>query len=78
MTLCVPQVNACLTCPDFQTTVQFLPVHRHQAEETAKMAEAAESAGYGRLAANHRRVLENLGKVISTLEGLEADGRAGA
>lgn len=73
-----PHPNACLTCPDFQTTVQFLPVHRHQAEETAKMAEAAESAGYSRLAANHRRVLENLGKVISTLEALEADGRAGA
>ena len=73
-----PHPNACLTCPDFQTTVQFLPVHRHQAEETAKMAEAADSAGYSRLAANHRRVLENLGKVISALEALEAEGRAGA
>ena len=59
-------------------TVEFLPVHRHQAGETAKMAEAAESAGYSRLAANHRRVLENLGKVISALETLEAEGRAGA
>ena len=78
MTVCVPQVNACLTCPDFQTTVEFLPVHRHQAEETEKMAEAAESAGHSRLAANHRRVLENLGKVISALEAMEADGRAGA
>ncbi len=78
MTVCVPQVNACLTCPDFQTTVEFLPVHRHQAEETAKMAEAAESAGYSRLAGNHRRVLENLGKVISTLETLQSEGRTGA
>ena len=25
-----PHPNACLTCPDFQTTVQFLPVHRRQ------------------------------------------------
>jgi len=71
-------VNACLTCPDFQTTVEFLLVHRDEAEETEKMAEAAEPAGYSRLAANHRRVLENLGKVISPLEAIEADGRAGA
>jgi hypothetical protein len=60
-------------------TVEFLPVHRHQAGETAKMAEAAESAGYSRLDTRvWRRVLENLGKVISALETLEAEGRAGA
>jgi hypothetical protein len=73
-----PHPNACLTCADFQTTVEFLPVHRHQAEETAKMAEAAESAGYNRIATNHRRVLEDLGNVISALETLGAEGRAGA
>ena len=45
MTVCVPQVNACLTCPGFQTTVQFLPTHRRQAGETRKLVAAAESAG---------------------------------
>jgi hypothetical protein len=43
-----PHPNACLTCPDFQTTSEFLDVHR--------------------LAANHRRVLENLEHVITALE----------
>ena len=67
-------VNACLTCPDFQTTVQFLPVHRRQAQETTELIERAQSAGHERLAANHRRVLVNLEKVICALEGVERDG----
>ena len=29
-----PHPNACLTCPDFQTTPEFLAVHRQQAEHT--------------------------------------------
>ncbi len=29
-----PHPNACLTCPDFQTTTEFLPVHRQQAQLT--------------------------------------------
>ena len=66
--------NACLTCPDFQTTVQFLPVHRRQAEETTALIEAAQSAGHERLAANHRRVLANLDKIISALDAIEGDG----
>jgi integrase len=73
-----PHPSACLTCPDFQTTVQFLPVHRRQAEETAKLIEAAESYGHERLAANHRRVLANLEKIISALDGIERDEPAGA
>jgi len=73
-----PHPNACLTCPDFQTTVQFLPVHRHQAEETAKLVETAGSAGHERLAESHRRVLANLERIILTLESIEGDGSAGA
>ena len=69
-----PHPNACLTCPDFQTTVQFLPVHRRQAQETTELIERAQSAGHERLAANHRRVLVNLEKVICALEGVERDG----
>ncbi|MHB1555179.1 MAG: tyrosine-type recombinase/integrase [Acidimicrobiales bacterium] len=68
-----PHPNACLTCPDFQTTVQFLPVHRRQAEETRGLIEAAEAAGLERLAANHHRVLANLEKIIPALEAIEND-----
>jgi len=72
-----PHPNACLTCPDFQTTVQFLPVHRRQAEATRELIDAAETAGHERLAANHRRVLVNLDKIIPALEALEHDGASG-
>ncbi|MGH8296282.1 MAG: tyrosine-type recombinase/integrase [Steroidobacteraceae bacterium] len=65
-----PHPNACLTCPDFQTTVQFLPVHRGQAEATRTLIEVAEAAGHERLAANHRQVLANLERIIPALEAL--------
>lgn len=38
-----PHPNACLTCPDFQTTVEFLPTHHRQAEETRRLVAAAEA-----------------------------------
>jgi integrase len=72
-----PHPNACLTCPDFQTTVQFLPTHRHQADTTRQLIEAAETAGHERLAANHRRVLANLEKIIPALEAAEHNHAAG-
>lgn len=66
-----PHPNACLTCPDFQTTVEFLPVHRQQAEVTRALVDAADAAGRQRLAGNHRRVLESLERIIPALEDLE-------
>lgn len=70
-----PHPNACLTCPDFQTTVEFLHVHRHQAETTRALIETAEAAGRQRQAANHRQVLTNLEKIIPALEALDHDDR---
>lgn len=72
-----PHPNACLTCPDFQTTVQFLPTHRRQAAATQELIEKAEAAGQERLAANHRRVLANLNKIIPALEAVDTDHAAG-
>lgn len=72
-----PHPNACLSCPDFQTTVQFLPVHRRQADATKELVEAATAAGHERLAANHRRVLANLEKIIPALEAIEHDEATG-
>jgi hypothetical protein len=69
-----PHPNACLTCPQFQTTVQFLPVHRQQRALTADLIDAADGAGRQRLADNHRRVLANLDKIITTLEDLDHAG----
>ena len=36
-----PHPNACLTCPDFQTTPQFLPLHRRQRDDTLVLLAAA-------------------------------------
>jgi integrase len=65
-----PHPNACLTCPQFQTTVEFLPVHRQQKALTVNLIDAADAAGRQRLADNHRRVVTNLDKIITALENL--------
>ena len=64
-----PHPNACLTCPNFQTTAEFLPVHRQQAELTRELLTAAETSGRQRQADNHRKVLINLDKIITSLRG---------
>jgi len=73
-----PHPNACLTCPDFQTTVEFLPTHHRQAEETRRLVVAAEADGRSRLADNHRVVLGHLDRIIDALESFvpPADGHA--
>jgi hypothetical protein len=64
-----------LPCPDFQTTIEFLDVHRAQAEHNRVLIARAEADGRQRLAANHRRVQESLDRIIGALENLgEADG----
>jgi len=69
-----PHPNACLTCPDFQTTIEFLPVHQQQAQLTRDHLRAAEMDGRERVATNHRKVLVNLDKIIASLEGLRDTG----
>ena len=68
-----PHPNACLTCADFQTSVEFLPVHRRQAAASAELIAAAEADGRHRLAANHRQVLGHLQRIIPALEAIQAD-----
>lgn len=60
-----PHPNACLTCPDFQTTPKFLPLHRRQHDDTMQLIDLAERNGNARLAANHRQVATNLSRVIA-------------
>jgi integrase len=73
-----PHPNACLTCPDFQTTPEFLDVHRRQREQTRVLIATAEANGQFRLVANHRRVDENLGRVIAALEAMTAEDAEGS
>lgn len=71
-----PHPNACLTCPDFQTTVEFLSIHQQQARHTRELLEAAEASGQARQAENHRKVLVSLDKITASLQALRAaEGR---
>ncbi len=66
-----PHPNACLTCPDFQTTPTFLPIHRRQRNDTLELIDLAERRGNTRLAANHQQVLDNLDNIITALTAIE-------
>ncbi len=66
-----PHPNACLTCPDFQTTTAFLPIHRRQHDDTLELIDLAERGGNSRLADNHRQVAANLTNIIASLETID-------
>jgi integrase len=68
-----PHPNACLTCPDFQTTPEFLDVHRQQAGVNRTLIARADNNGQFRLADNLRRVQDSLDRIIPALEALGDD-----
>lgn len=68
-----PHPNACLTCPDFQTTPEFLDIHRRQAETNRKLIARADHNGQFRLAENLRQVQASLDRIIPALEALGED-----
>jgi hypothetical protein len=75
-----PHANACLTCPMFVTTAEFLPQHHAQRKQTLQLITAAEAAGHDRVAEMNRHVAGNLDKIIASLEdgGEQKEEAAGA
>ena len=63
-----PHANACLTCPMFVTTPEFLPQHRQQRQEVLQIMSAAEARGQLRLVEMNQQVLGNLDRIINALE----------
>jgi len=63
-----PHANACLTCPMFLTTPEFLPQHRAQRQQVLQLVTAAEARGQQRLAEMNRQVLGNLDNIITALD----------
>ncbi|PJE17466.1 MAG: transposase [Mycobacterium sp.] len=63
-----PHANACLTCPMFLTTGEFLLQHRQQRHQTLQLITAAEARGQQRLVEMNRQVLHNLDTIITALE----------
>jgi hypothetical protein len=68
-----PHPNACLTCPDFRTTPEFLEIHRRQAVTNRRLIAQADAKGHLRLAENLRQVQANLEQIIPALETLADD-----
>lgn len=63
-----PHANACLTCPMFITTGEFLPQHREHRTQVLQIISAAEARGQTRLAEMNRQVAQNLDTIITALE----------
>jgi integrase len=73
-----PHANACLTCPVFITTPEFLDQHRQHREQTQRLLASASANGQLRLAEMNQQVLTNLDRIIGALEaddGEAEDGR---
>lgn len=72
-----PHANACLTCPMFLTTPEFLPQHRAQRHQVLQLVTAAEARGQQRLAEMNRQVLHNLDNIITALDESKDTQHAG-
>lgn len=68
-----PHPNACLICPDFRTTNEFLPYHKKQFTQTLKLVERARHEGHARIVEMNQPTLDNLQKIINSLEKDEAN-----
>ena len=63
-----PHANACLTCPMFITTAEFLPQHREHRQHVLQIIAAAQARGQDRLAEMNRQIAGNLDKIITALQ----------
>jgi integrase len=73
-----PHANACLTCPMFVTTPEFLPQHLAQQRTTLQLITAADAAGHIRLAEMNTQVAANLDKIITALQASDGDDQQAA
>jgi integrase len=71
-----PHANACLTCPMFVTTPEFLPQHREHRQQVLQIITAAEARGQQRLVEMNQQVLGNLDRIITGLHTDDTTGEA--
>lgn len=63
-----PHANACFTCGDFRTTLEFLDQHKEQLKQTEKIIEKAKANNWQRQVEMNEQVKTNLENIISSLE----------
>jgi integrase len=72
-----PHPNACLTCPSFLTSAEFLPQHREQLDRTDQLIAGAEAGGRQRLVEMNTPIRLNLLRIIDGLQTLETEPQDG-
>jgi hypothetical protein len=60
--------NACLTCGDFRTTIEYLDQHKQHLERTNQVLEVAQANCWERQIQVNQDVKNSLEKIIATLE----------
>jgi len=73
-----PHANACLTCPMFITTPEFLAQHHQHRQQALQIITTARARGQARLAEMNQQVASNLDKIITALENDPAPPEADA
>jgi hypothetical protein len=63
-----PHANACLTCPVFITTPDFLSEHLDQLRATKRLIATGEARGNTRLVEMDQRVATNLENIIDAIQ----------
>jgi hypothetical protein len=71
-----PHANACLTCTNFRTDIRHLNTHKEQLKKTEHIVIFAKNNGWKRQEEMNTPIVNNLKKIISTLE--EGDNGAPA
>jgi integrase len=71
-----PHANACLTCPMFITTAEFLPQHHDHRQQIVQIISAAQAREQTRLAEMNQQVLTNLDNIITGLQDHTHPGEA--
>ncbi|HXT83245.1 MAG TPA: integrase, partial [Verrucomicrobiae bacterium] len=64
-----PHANACLSCTNFRTDKRYIDIHKKQLEHTIKIIDIAKSNGWKRQEEMNTHIMNNLQKIISTLDG---------
>jgi integrase/recombinase XerD len=66
-----PHANACLSCTSFRTSGNFIPQHKQQLAELEKITKVAKEHGRTRQVEMNSTALNNLKKILVTLETTE-------
>ena len=63
-----PHANSCLTCSEFRTSKEFLPVHQNHYQKVTNLLDYAKQQGWQRQVETNEEVKNNLATIIERLK----------